>query len=99
MNSMKPKGRHPDKKLTPVGVRNLKVPGRYADGNGLYLVVDDGGSKRWALRTVVRGKRCELGLGSVRLVPLAEARDDVLRMPRLARKGVDILAERRREKR
>ncbi|WP_345944344.1 Arm DNA-binding domain-containing protein [Aureimonas sp. SA4125] len=44
-------GRHPDKALTAVQVRNLKVPGRYADGNGLYLVVDESGARRWLLRS------------------------------------------------
>ena len=45
----KPRGQHPDKRLTAVTVRNLKKPGRYADGNGLYLVVDHSGAKRWML--------------------------------------------------
>jgi hypothetical protein len=30
---MKRKGRHPEKALTAVQVRQLKEPGRYADGN------------------------------------------------------------------
>ncbi len=54
---MKPRGRHPDKALSAVRVRAISEPGRYADGNGLYLVVDPSGAKRWVLRTVVRGKR------------------------------------------
>jgi len=37
----KPRRAHPDKRLTAVFIRNQKRPGRYADGNGLYLVVDD----------------------------------------------------------
>ena len=39
-------------------------PGFYADGNGLYLRVDGSGAKRWILRTVVQGKRRDVGLGS-----------------------------------
>ena len=50
-----------EKALTAVRIRNAK-PGKYADGNGLYLVVDESGAKR-TLRTVIRGKRHELGLG------------------------------------
>ncbi len=40
----KPHGRHPDKRLTAVRARNAKEPGRHADGNGLYLFVDDSGA-------------------------------------------------------
>jgi integrase len=96
---MKPKGRHPDKALSAVRVRAISEPGRYADGNGLYLVVNPSGAKRWVLRTVVRGKRRDIGLGGLRLVPLAEARDQALAYRKLARNGGDPLAERRRNRR
>ena len=33
-------GQHPHQRLTAVSVRAKPPPGRYADGNGLYLVVD-----------------------------------------------------------
>jgi len=92
----KPRGPHPDKRLTAVAIRNLKRPGRYADGNGLYLFVDDSGAKRWILRTVVGGKRRDIGLGSVRLVSLADAREEARQLRRKARDGEDPLAERRR---
>ena len=48
----KPHGHHPDRRLTAVRIRTLTTPGRYADGNGLYLVVDHSRAKRWLLRTV-----------------------------------------------
>lgn len=92
----KPRRAHPDKVLTAVHVRNFKAPGKYCDGNGLYLVVDPSGAKRWMVRTVILGKRCDIGLGSVRLVSLAEAREEALRIRRKARDGEDPLAERRR---
>ena len=94
----KPRGRHPERRLTAVHVRNAKRPGRYADGNGLYLFVDDAGSKRWILRTVVGDKRRDIGLGSARLVSLLEAREEAAKLRRLARSGGDPLAERRRER-
>jgi integrase len=94
----KPKGRHPDKRLTAVFVRNVKKPGRYHDGNGLCLFVAKSGAKRWQLRTVVLGKRCDIGLGSVRLVSLAKARVIAAEMRMLARDGGDPLAERRRKR-
>jgi hypothetical protein len=90
--------KHPEKTLSAVKIRNAK-PGRYADGNGLYLVVDDSGAKRWLLRTVIRGKRCDLGLGGLSLVSLADAREEAARLRKIARKGGDPLAERREERR
>ncbi|MFM9844298.1 MAG: tyrosine-type recombinase/integrase [Dongiaceae bacterium] len=93
---MKPAGRHPVNALTAAAVKAQKAPGRYADGNGLYLEVEPTGSKRWTLRTVVHGRRRDIGLGSAQLVPLAEARDLAREMRKLARQGGDPLAERRR---
>jgi integrase len=95
----KPFGRHPDKRLTAVRVRTLTAPGRYADGHGLYLVVDDAGSKRWMWRGVIQGKRCDLGLGSAALVSLANARDQAIGLRRQARAGEDPRLERQRAKR
>ncbi len=91
-------GRHPEKALTTVQVRSLKEAGRYADGNGLYLVVDPSGAKRWLLRIVVQGKRCDIGLGGIVLVSLAEAREKALAYRKQAREGGDPLAERRKPK-
>ena len=92
-------GAHPDKALSAVKVRGIKLPGRYADGNGLYLIVDQSGSKRWMLRTVIRGRRRDIGLGGLRTVSLAEAREEASRLRRIARSGGDPLEQRRREKR
>jgi hypothetical protein len=89
--------RHPDKALTAVRINALKKPGRYADGNGLYLVVDPSGAKRWVLRTVVQGRRRDIGLGGLRLVPLAEAREKAGAYRKMARG--DPLAERNKEER
>ncbi|MGG3810890.1 integrase arm-type DNA-binding domain-containing protein [Methylorubrum rhodesianum] len=93
---MKGRGKHPEKALTAVQVRQLKQPGRYADGNGLYLVVDPCGAKRWLLRLVVQGRRRDIGLGGAGLVPLAEARERALTYRKIAREGGDPLAERRK---
>ena len=49
--------------LNAVGVRNMEAAAG-ADGNGLYLRVDPSGSRRWMLRTIIAGRRCDLGLGS-----------------------------------
>jgi integrase len=88
--------KHPDKALTVVGIKALKKPGRYADGNGLYLKVSPSGAKRWELRTVVRGKRCDIGLGGLKVVTLAEAREEARKYRAIARNEGDPLADKRR---
>ena len=60
-------------KLTVGTVKNLSNPGRYSDGDGLYLYVKNG-KKSWILRAVIQGKRRDLGLGGYPKVSLAEAR-------------------------
>jgi len=53
--------------LTAIGIKNAK-PGRYADGDGLYLLVKATGARSWLLRVQVEGKRRDIGLGSVDLL-------------------------------
>ena len=95
---MKPKRQHPDRALSAARVRTVNEPGRYTDGNGLYLIVAPSGTKRWLLRTTVRGKRCDIGLGGLKVVSLAEAREKAASHRRLARNGGDPLEERRKQK-
>ena len=89
--------RHPSNKLTALAVKKQTTPGRYSDGNGLYLVVDPSGAKRWLQRLSIQGKRCDLGLGSTRLVSLDDAREQALINRRVARAGGDPIAERNHE--
>lgn len=91
-------GAHPDKALNAVFVKNTKKPGRYADGQGLYLLVEPSGAKRWVQRLMIQGKRCDLGLGPVSLVTLADARGQAEANRRLARAGGDPLQDRREAK-
>ena len=92
---LRPKGRHPHKALSAAFVRSAP-PGRHCDGNGLYLYVQRTGTRSWIQRLVIRGRKRELGLGSVALVSLAEAREQALANRKLARSGGDPLAEERR---
>ena len=55
-------------------VASAKKPGRYSDGGGLYLVIDDQ-RRRWVFRYTRRGKTTDLGLGSTRDVGLSKARE------------------------
>ena len=94
--------RHQQKALSARAVQTARAGDRarrLADGGGLYLFVSPGGAKSWVLRTVVKGRRCDLGLGGADLVSLAEAREEARRLRRIARTGGDPLAERRHERR
>ena len=91
----KPRGRHPDKRLTARFVR-AAAPGRYCDGQGLYLYVQSSGARSWVQRLIIHGRRRDIGLGSAQLVPLADAREKALVNRRMAREGGDPLAEKRR---
>ena len=82
---MKTKGKHPHRSLTDRKVQQTKTPGRHADGNGLYLIVDRTGAKRWVLRTVVNSRRRDMGLGSVELVSLKNAREQAAKYRHIAR--------------
>lgn len=74
-------------KLTAKKVGSLKKPGFYGDGEGLYLKVGKGGARSWILRTVVHGRRRDLGLGSASLIPLSEARTKAREFRRIARES------------
>jgi hypothetical protein len=73
-------------------------PGIHSDGNGLYLVVQESGSRSWILRTMVCGRRCEIGLGGLDTRSLAQARIEAADLRAKARKGEDIVGDRRSKK-
>ncbi|MYC93016.1 MAG: tyrosine-type recombinase/integrase [Gemmatimonadetes bacterium] len=87
-------GKH-GRKLTAAFVRSVHEPGLYWDEHGLVLRVKPSGYKQWIQRLFIHGKRRELGLGSVRLVTLAEARDAALANRKVARAGGDPRTKRR----
>jgi integrase len=62
-------------RLSARGVAGLSLPGRHADGNGLYLVVDKAGAKRWVFLFRFEGRLREMGLGGLSSVPLSRARE------------------------
>lgn len=83
-------------KLTKKLVENLGA-GRHGDGNGLYLVVDPSGARRWIVRVVVKGQknkkgaplRTDFGLGGADIVPLNQARERALEYRRMAKQGLN----------
>ncbi len=74
-------------------IASLKLPGRYGDGQGLHLFVKSSGAKSWVLRTVIQGRRRDIGLGSYRIVSLSEARDKARDYIKIARMGGDPISE------
>ena len=84
-------------KLTTRTVQTAKFAGMLNDGDGLYLRVGPNGGKSWVLRTVVHGRRRDLGIGSASLVSLAEARERARQLRMVARAGGDPDAVRKRE--
>ena len=83
-------------KLTKKQVGSLG-PGRHGDGNGLHLVVDPSGARRWIVRVTVKGQRnrqgkplrTDFGLGGADLVTLQQARAKALEYRRMAREGLN----------
>lgn len=85
-------------RLTDLGVRRLKAPGRYADGGGLYLIVDKAGLKRWYFFYVWAGKRVEMGLGPLADRSLTQAREAREDARKLLLDGVNPTEARRAQK-
>jgi len=83
-------------RLTVAKARRASRPGLHGDGGTLYLRIAPGGSKSWIQRLTIDGERHDIGLGSFPLVTLAEARDKAFENRRLARRGGDPLAEKRK---
>ena len=76
-------------KLTALQAESISKPGRYSDGNGLYLEVDKAGNKRWLFRYQFNKKRTHLGLDSYdkKSNSLAQARRKALECKRLLANG------------
>lgn len=87
--------RRPEKALSPRFVETVNEPGKYFDGQGLYLRVQPNGARQWVQRITIRGKRREMGLGSPPAISLAMARKMALENRGRAMMGGDPLAERR----
>jgi integrase len=83
--------------LTAIGIRNLKQPGRYSDGNGLILDISKSGRGSWIVRVQVGGRRRDIGLGSLSALSLGQAREAAAQIRRDAKAGMDVVAVRKRE--
>jgi len=80
--------------LNALKVKTVKTPGMYADGDGLYLQVAPTGAKTWIYRFQLRGRRRDMGLGSAKIYPLAEARQKAAEARRLVADRLDPIEQR-----
>lgn len=83
-------------RLNPLSVAKCTKPGYYPDGNRLYLAVKASGAKSWIFRYRFGGREREMGLGSVSVFTLADARARAKDVAKLLADGLDPMAERDR---
>jgi hypothetical protein len=76
----------------------LKKPGRYGDGDGLYLQVNTPGRASWILRYERGGRERAMGLGALVDFSLAEARQRAKAKRQLLADDIDPLDHKRAER-
>lgn len=82
-------------KLSARGVATISKAGRHGDGGGLYLVVDKSGAKRWVFLYRRGGILREMGLGGLKAVTLARAREVAAEARANLQAGVDPISAKR----
>jgi integrase len=89
-------------RLSATFVRGLKQPGKYYDGGGLMLQATstkaNGVTKAWLFRYQIDHRERQMGLGSTRVVTLAEARAKANEARKLLAAGIDPLTARNAER-
>jgi len=85
-------------RLSARSVARLARPGYYCDGGGLYLQVSPAGARSWVYRFRLEGRLREMGLGGLRRVSLASARERAQQCRTQLGNGLDPIEERRRER-
>jgi len=86
-------------KLTHQFAVKVKTPGRYFDhASSMHLWVKSSKQKYWILRYMSSGKRQDMSLGSINVVPLQEARKKALDAQIELSKGINPLAKKKATK-
>src|SRR5215210_5146626 len=75
-------------------VTTLTKPGRHSDGGGLYLNITGSGVRSCVFMWKADGKRREMGLGALRDVPLAKARERAAEARQKLTAGLDPITAR-----
>ena len=81
-------------RLTQLQLKRASRRGLYADGGGLYLQITKHGSRSWIFRYRRGGRSRMMGLGSLSVVDLREARELALAARKELHAGIDPLATR-----
>jgi hypothetical protein len=84
-------------RLSVLKVAHAREPGMLADGDGLYLQVTNSSARSWIFRYHRNGKNREMGLGSLKVMGLAAAREKAMECRRQLADGIDPLAAREAE--
>jgi len=74
----------------PEGQKEIKK----SDGNSLFILVKNNGSKLWRMRYRYNGKHQELAFGKYPTIPLIEARELAAKAPGLIIQGINPAEER-----
>jgi integrase len=77
-------------------VKAADKPGRYGDGDGLFLLIGRTGGKSWMVRVQKDGRRRDIGIGSAAKVPLKLARERAALIRCQVEAGIDPVAQRRK---
>lgn len=80
--------------LTALQIKHAKE-GMHADGSGLYLRVQASGAKSWIFRFQLKGKRREMGIGTLAHKCPTDARSEAARLASLVRSGIDPIEQRK----
>jgi hypothetical protein len=78
-------------KLSSKTLAKLDQPGRYADGDGLYLFVDSKQRRYWQLRYMIGGRRHDMAIGPERHFSLGQAREAAMKLRLTLIQGLDPL--------
>ena len=76
-------------KLNTIFVQKAQKAGLHGDGDGMYLQISKDGHKSWIFRFTLNKRSRAMGLGSVDLVSLAEARIKATACRKLLLDGLD----------
>lgn len=69
--------------------------GLHGDGDGLYLQISKKGHKSWIFRYMINKRSRAMGLGSVDIVSLSEARIKAIECRKLLLEGIDPIEEKK----
>ena len=89
---------HGISRLSARTVETAKNSGLIADGGGLYLQVSKSGAKSWLYKFMLNGRSREMGLGSLKAISLADAREKAALCRAALTDGIDPIEARKSDR-